>query len=81
VDAVKAAAEHLANTPTVCRTSYVHPGIVEAYQDGTLSDVAERDVRRMEAKRPGLSRNEALLVVVLQRRQRASLEAARESVA
>jgi DNA topoisomerase-1 len=81
VEAVKAAAEHLANTPTVCRTSYVHPGVIEAYQDGSLSEITERDVRRVEARRPGLSRNEALLVVALQRRQATSLTAARESVA
>jgi DNA topoisomerase I len=81
VEAVKAAAEHLANTPTVCRNSYVHPGIIEAYHDGSLCEISERDIRRMEARRSGLSRNEALLVVALQRRQAASIEEAQESVA
>jgi DNA topoisomerase-1 len=81
VEAVKAAAEHLANTPTVCRNSYVHPGVIEAYHDGSLCEITERDIRRVEARRPGLSRNEALLVVALQRRQAASIEAAQESVA
>ena len=31
-------ADHLGNTPTVCRTSYVHPSVVEWYRDGTLSE-------------------------------------------
>jgi DNA topoisomerase I len=81
VEAVKAAAEHLANTPTVCRNSYVHPGVIEAYHDGSLCEITERDIRRVEARRPGLDRNEALLVVALQRQQAASIEAAQESVA
>jgi DNA topoisomerase I len=81
VEAVKAAAEHLANTPTVCRNSYVHPGVIEAYHDGSLCEISERDIRRVEARRPGLDRNEALLVVALQRQPAASIEAAQESVA
>ncbi|MEO8606661.1 MAG: DNA topoisomerase IB [Chloroflexota bacterium] len=36
---VKAVAEALGNTPAVCRRYYVHPLVIEAYQDGTLTDV------------------------------------------
>jgi DNA topoisomerase I len=28
--------DHLGNTPTVCRSSYIHPTIVEWYKDGSL---------------------------------------------
>jgi len=28
--------EHLGNTPTVCRASYVHPRVIETFNDGTL---------------------------------------------
>ncbi len=35
--AVTAAAEELDNTPTVCRTSYVHGAVVEAFEDGKLA--------------------------------------------
>jgi hypothetical protein len=59
----------------------VHPGVIEAYQDGSLAEISERDIRRVEARRPRLSRNEALLIVALQRQQAASLAAAHESVA
>jgi len=36
VAAVKATAENLGNTPAVCRKSYIHPAIIEAYLDGSL---------------------------------------------
>src|SRR5690348_3091220 len=36
VAAIKATAQSLGNTPAVCRRSYVHPAIIEAYLDGTL---------------------------------------------
>ncbi|HYC96728.1 DNA topoisomerase IB [Brevundimonas sp.] len=36
---VKAVAGLLGNTPTVCRTSYVHPRVFDLYQDGRLGKV------------------------------------------
>ena len=36
VAAVKATAQGLGNTPAVCRKSYIHPAIIEAYLDGSL---------------------------------------------
>jgi DNA topoisomerase I len=36
LDAVKAAAEELANTPAVCRRSYVHETVVTAFEQGVL---------------------------------------------
>jgi DNA topoisomerase I len=35
--AVTAIAEELGNTPTVCRTSYVHDAVVTAFEDGKLA--------------------------------------------
>lgn len=29
-------ARHLGNTPAVCRKCYVHPGVLDAWLDGTL---------------------------------------------
>lgn len=40
LDAVRAAAEELANTPAVCRRSYVHGAIVTAFEDGALKRFA-----------------------------------------
>lgn len=36
LDAVRAAAEDLANTPTVCRRSYVHDTVFAAFENGAL---------------------------------------------
>jgi DNA topoisomerase-1 len=35
-EAVKASAEELANTPTICRKSYVHETVVTAFEEGVL---------------------------------------------
>jgi len=40
-DAIKNAAEELANTPAVCRRSYVHDAVVEAFENGVLEDYAD----------------------------------------
>jgi DNA topoisomerase-1 len=34
LEAIKKTAEHLGNTPAVCRKSYIHPGLLDAYLDG-----------------------------------------------
>ena len=36
--AVETVAEKLGNTPAICRKSYVHPAVIEAYLDGTLAE-------------------------------------------
>mgnify|MGYP001546580245 CR=1 FL=1 len=40
LEAVRAAAEKLANTPAICRKSYVHDTIVTAFEDGILERFA-----------------------------------------
>ena len=73
--AIKSAAELLANTPTVCRSSYVHPAVIEAHHAGELCGVSERDINRVMASHPGLAHDEAKLVVILRRAARATAEA------
>lgn len=41
-DAIDAAAEHLGNTRAVCRDSYVHPLVWDAYETGRLNDAWSR---------------------------------------
>jgi len=36
VQAIKMTAEHLSNTPAICRKCYVHPGVLDAYTGGSL---------------------------------------------
>jgi DNA topoisomerase-1 len=46
-EAVAGAAEELSNTPAVCRRSYVHASIVDAFEDGALPGQAGGRKRRM----------------------------------
>ena len=43
-------AEHLRNTRAVCRASYVHPSVIEAFHAGELGDAWQRS-RRTERMR------------------------------
>lgn len=44
VRAIKRVAEQLGNTPTVCRSSYIHPTVIDSYCKGTT--IAEFEPRR-----------------------------------
>jgi len=54
VQAVKAVAEELGNTPTVCRSSYIHPAILDAYSRGmvigSFTPRRSRLAKRIEAE-------------------------------
>jgi DNA topoisomerase I len=43
VQAIKAVATTLGNTPSVCRKCYVHPAVLDCYLDGTLTRHIERN--------------------------------------
>jgi DNA topoisomerase I len=60
LDAVRAAADELSNTPAICRKSYVHDTIVTAFEDGIL----ERFAATMKGYRTQAKR-EALLAQVV----------------
>ena len=59
-EAVRNAAEELANTPTVCRKSYVHEAVVEAFENGVLEDYADA----LRFARSPAKREQALAEVV-----------------
>ena len=47
--AVKKVAEHLGNTPTVCRASYIHPTVLKSYESGlTLAEFNKRKRRAIK---------------------------------
>ncbi|MGJ4941059.1 DNA topoisomerase IB [Bradyrhizobium sp. HKCCYLS1011] len=60
LEAVRAAADELANTPAICRKSYVHDTIVTAFEDGIL----ERFAATLKGQR-SQSRREQLLAQVV----------------
>jgi DNA topoisomerase-1 len=59
--AIREVADALGNTPTVCRASYVHPALLEAYAEGGLPSAARRRLR-------GLDRWESALLRFLRAR-------------
>jgi DNA topoisomerase-1 len=63
--AIARVAEHLGNTPAVCRASYIHPCVVEAYADGTLHDRLARPRRAVR----GLSADETAVLALLEGRR------------
>ena len=48
VKVVKHVAEELGNTPAVCRSSYIHPAILKAYESGMTIDLENKNHRRIK---------------------------------
>ncbi len=66
IRAVEEVAKRLGNTRSVCRKSYIHPAVIEAYLDGTLLDTleqrAEAEMKRLHSMTP----EEAAVLAFLQ---------------
>lgn len=61
--AIREASEFLANTPTVCKASYVHPNVQDAFAD----DAPETASLFAGPPRAGLTRGETALLRILER--------------
>jgi DNA topoisomerase-1 len=68
VRAIESVAGRLGNTPSVCRKCYVHPGILDAYLDGTTLESLRRRASEEMAHVRGLSAEESAVLALLQRR-------------
>ena len=60
LEAIRAAADQLSNTPAICRKSYVHDTIVTAFEDGIL----ERFAATLKTQRVQFKREQLLAQVV-----------------
>jgi len=66
VKAVKHVAEHLGNTPTVCRACYIHPKVLESYLAGvTLEEFRRRVERSIKRIQPEYEVEEVALLKML----------------
>jgi DNA topoisomerase-1 len=66
VKAVKRVAEDLGNTPTVCRSSYIHPTVIKAYENGTtIAEFQPRRSRRITLAEYDYSPEERALIKLL----------------
>jgi DNA topoisomerase I len=71
VQAVKKVAEQLGNTPTVCRSSYIHPKIIKSYENGiTLEEFTGRKNRKIKRIREEYEPEERALMKLFQNTQR-----------
>lgn len=69
VEAVKAVAERLGNTPAICRKCYVHPAVIESYLGGDMTAAFSRQVRQQAKRSPyALRREEMDLLRLLEKR-------------
>jgi len=66
IEAVKAAAAILGNTPAVCRRSYIHPGLIDLYLSGGF-ERAWAHAKKHEPRRDHLSESERAFLGVLRR--------------
>jgi DNA topoisomerase-1 len=72
VKAIEAVAGVLGNTRTVCRKSYIHPAVLEAYMDGTMNGTRSKRTGSTARRRSGKLRPEetAVLTILQQRLSR-----------
>ncbi len=76
VEAIKAVAKQLGNTPAVCRKAYVHPAVLEAYLAGQISaEAAKEELEEEIAEHEHALRQEELVLLTLLE-QRTALEVA-----
>jgi DNA topoisomerase-1 len=70
VAAVGRVAEHLGNTPAVCRSCYIHPKVLEAYARGkSIEEFRPRRSRRISRKQPDYTVEEVALLNLLRPRK------------
>ncbi len=67
VAAIEAVSARLGNTPSVCRKSYVHPEVINAYLDGDLIDQVESEIEDV-LDEGGLRPEEVCVLKLLRRR-------------
>jgi DNA topoisomerase-1 len=68
VKAVEQVAKRLGNTKAVCRKSYIHPAVLDAYMDGRMEmAAATRRAARAAGSRSALTPEEVAVVGLLER--------------
>ena len=67
--AIEQVAGRLGNTVSICRKCYIHPGIFDAYLDGTLAAGMKQEIdAALTEELADLPPEEAAVLVFLQRR-------------
>lgn len=66
VKAVEEVAKRLGNTRSVCKKSYIHPAVIEAYMDGSLLDTLEQRAKTEMSNLHSMTPEEAAVLAFLQ---------------
>lgn len=70
VRVVRLVAEELGNTPAVCRSSYIHPAVIDAYCGGsTIEEFTPPRSRKIKRKAADLDPEEKALIRLLENRR------------
>jgi DNA topoisomerase-1 len=73
--AIERVAQRLGNTPTICRKCYVHPEIIDSYEQGELLlDIKEKVESELREDLAALKPEEAAVLGLLQARLKRTLE-------
>jgi DNA topoisomerase-1 len=64
VAAIESVAQSLGNTKAVCRKSYIHPALIDAYLEGSLANALRERAARGKSLRP----DEARVLQILKQR-------------
>jgi Topoisomerase IB len=66
VRAIKRVSEQLGNTPAVCRSSYIHPAVINTYENGMILDeFSPRKSRLIKLRQAGYEPEETALLRLL----------------
>ena len=65
VQAIKAVAARLGNTPSVCRKCYVHPAVLDAYLSGAMFEGVRAEVKKEVDRQIAALREEELSLLNL----------------
>ena len=69
VAAIERVSKKLGNTPTVCRKSYIHPQVIDAYMDGSLVEQISGEIdKAFRAQYEQLTPEEILILAFLKQR-------------
>lgn len=69
VAAIEAVAKKLGNTPTICRKCYVHPAVIDAYLEGSMSETLKTRAEHLLSESLGeMEPEEAAVLAFLQQR-------------
>jgi DNA topoisomerase-1 len=68
VRAIESVSRRLGNTPSICRKCYIHPGILDAYLEGSMLESLRRRASEEMSHLRGLGAEESAVLALLQRR-------------